>query len=384
MKPDIEELRWTVSLAGQSRFCPTASMLLEKEHCPELKAHLESCALCRSRLADAKLLASEQAWEKLAELVNEPLLEAGGDSEPLPGQIWTVAEKHGGWGEYDQYYHAPQVLVLGVFPYGVVRVAHISNFGDLCAGGDGLLFDEPSKGFAEMWNQYSLPVSWLDVCIGEISGRRLAALSLVEHLHEELEEDSPIDIFRQQELYHSLHFSYGAMEEVMRLTEEWECREEGAEMQSLDEETLENCRKTSGHGATMLFFPNGLPKVSNAQRPRFYVNLEEAAAEAAAANRDFVCLEKGLRVELMDGQATITNEGEEDLYVRFLDEEGFILPVESPGLAEVARATGRELPEFTAIDSDDVASFVLVEAGFPVDVLLDTKAVPEENGIIIL
>ena len=54
MKPDTEELRRTASQAGQSRFCPTAAMLLEKGHSSELRAHLESCALpipphrCRS------------------------------------------------------------------------------------------------------------------------------------------------------------------------------------------------------------------------------------------------------------------------------------------------------------------------------------------------
>ena len=366
MAPDTEELRRLVSQAGQSRFCPTASMLLEKEYSPELCAHLESCALCRSRLADADQLASEHAWEKLAELVNEPLLAPTDALKPLPGQIWTVAEKYGGWGEYDQYYHAPQVLVLGVFPYDVVRVAHISDFGDLGASGDGLLFDEPSKGFAEMWNQYSLPVSWLDVCIGKISGRRLAALRLAEHLHEETKEGSPLDIFRQQELYHSLHFSSGAMEEVMRMAEEWACQESKQDTPT-----------------STIPFPS-IPKVKNNNPPRFDVELDETVAEAAAARPSFICLEKDLRVELKDGEALLTNEGSEDLLVRFVDKEGFILPVEGPGLAEIASATGRELPEFVNLDSDDVASFVFVEAGYEVRVYLDTKAVAEKNGILIL
>ena len=41
MKLTYEELRQLVSLAGQERFCPTASMLMEKEQCPELIAHLK-------------------------------------------------------------------------------------------------------------------------------------------------------------------------------------------------------------------------------------------------------------------------------------------------------------------------------------------------------
>ena len=387
MKPDTEELRRTASQAGQSRFCPTAAMLLEKGHSSELRAHLESCALCRSRLTDADRLASEQAWEKLAELVNEPLLASAGTPEPLPCQIWTVAEKYGGWGEYDQYYHAPQVLVLGVFPYRVVRVAHISDFGELAARGDGLLFDEPSKGFAEMWNQYSLPVSWLDVCIGEISGRRMAALRLTEHLHEDPEEGSPLDIFRQQELYHSMHFSHGAMEEVMRLAEEWNCMEGGAKVHRLDEAARADCRKPSGPSATLLPFPPVLPTVRNVHQPMLYAEPEETAAEAAAAKPEFVCLEKELRVELKDGKAILTNEGNENLLVRFVDAEGFILPVEgSEGsdMAEVARATGRELPEFIEFGAKNVASFVLVKAGHEMTVYLNTEAVAEENGILIL
>lgn len=355
----VEDLRREAVEAGQERFCPTASMLLANDPSPEREAHLESCALCRHRLEDAGRLASEQAWEKLSDLVNEGILAAAGTPAPLPGQVWIVAERHGGWGAYDKYYHAPQVIILDVFPYPVVRVAHISTAAAFFGRGDYALFRDPARGFAEMWNQYSLPASWLDMCIGKISGRDLAACRFTETLAEEPEEGSPLDIFRQQELYHSLHFSRGAVEEVMRLAEEGKRGEGGAV-------TLR------------------LPKVKNSHPPRFFAGLEVIVADAAAAGRDYTCPEKRLRVEIGDGRATLSNDGDEDLCVRFVDKEGFILPVTRRGLAARARETGRELPEYAGLDSADVASFVLVKAGYDVTVSLDAEALAEEGGIIIL
>ena len=213
------ELNEVVMSAARNRFCPNVKLLMEKVPSEELKRHLKKCPFCRETLANNE---EALAWEELSELVNETTLSNSTPDEVLPGQIWTVAEKYSGWGVHDLYYHVPQVVVLSVYPYSVVRVAQISSFPALARNGDVLLDTVPTNSFAEMWNQYSLPAQWLDVCIGKISGRRLGVLHLAEHLHEEIKEGSLIDKFRQQELIHSSHFAMGAMEEVMRLGENFD------------------------------------------------------------------------------------------------------------------------------------------------------------------
>lgn len=224
MKLTYEELRQLVSLAGQERFCPTASMLMEKEQCPELIAHLQCCGPCRSRLADRELLDSELDLERLAEALNEGTLSRPAPGEVRPGQVWQLAPGLGGWGAYAQYYHTPQVLVLDALPYAVVRVAHVSTFGALGGRDDIFLTEDPSDGFAELWNVYSVPESWLDIHVGDVAQGVIAAGKLSRRLQREREpeEGSPQDIFRQQELYHSSHFAMKALGEVMRLTEDWE------------------------------------------------------------------------------------------------------------------------------------------------------------------
>ena len=210
------ELNEVVMSAARNRFCPDVKLLMEKVPSEELKRHLKKCPFCREILADSE---EALAWEEISKMVNGTL--SNSTPEVLPGQIWQLDQTHGGWGVHDLYYRVPQVVVLSVYPYSVVRVAQISLFPALARNGDVLLETVPMNSFVEMWNQYSLPVSWLDVCIGKISGRRLGALRLAEHLHEKIKEGSLIDKFRQQELIHSSHFAMSAMEEVMRLAEDY-------------------------------------------------------------------------------------------------------------------------------------------------------------------
>lgn len=220
-----EELFQKVELAGQDRFCPSASVLMEKEQGPELRKHLELCAWCRSRLEDPEILAGELAMEKLADMLNEDILAQPAPEQVRPGQVWQLSQTHGGWGAYNCYYHAPQVLVRDVLPYGVARVAHVSTFGGLKHQGDISLTDDPAGSFAEFWNVYSVPVSWLDVYVGKVKSGLIAVGNLLFHTQQDQkgpETGSPIDVFRQQELFHSMHFAMNAMDEVMALAEAWE------------------------------------------------------------------------------------------------------------------------------------------------------------------
>lgn len=213
-----EELRGTVIQAARDRFCPDVELLMEKEPSEELKRHLEKCPFCRETLADSEGM---KEWEKLVELVNETLSKRSVPDEVFPGQIWQLAQTCGGWGAHDLYYHAPQVLVLAVYPYNVVRVAQISPFASLAGKGDVPLGTVPVSGFAEMWNVYSVPESWLDLYLGSIPGARLVS-AFMEETGDGPETGSLMDEFRQQELTHSVHFSMGALEEVMALAENWE------------------------------------------------------------------------------------------------------------------------------------------------------------------
>lgn len=225
MELTLEEFLQKVELAGQDRFCPEASVLMEKEHGPALRKHLELCAWCRSRLEEPEILAGEMAMEKLADMLNEDILSQPTPEQVCPGQVWQLAQIHGGWGAYGCYYHAPQVLVRDVLPYGVARVAHVSTFGGLKHQGDISLTDDPAGSFAEFWNVYSVPVSWLDVYVGKVKPGLLAVGNLLFHAQQGQkgpETGSPIDVFRQQELFHSMHFAMKAMDEVMTLAEAWE------------------------------------------------------------------------------------------------------------------------------------------------------------------
>lgn len=220
-----EELFQLVALAAQERFCPGAALLMEKEHGQELREHLEHCASCRSLLESPEDITGELALEKLANILNENILSQPCPEEVQPGQVWQLARSYGGWGAYACYYHAPQVLILDVLPYDVVRVAHISPFGSLKHQGDISLTEDSAGCFAEFWNAYSVPTAWLDVYVGRVRrGLVAAGHSLLYESQEQAgpEEGSPVDVFRQQELYHSMHFAMQAMNEVMELTEKWD------------------------------------------------------------------------------------------------------------------------------------------------------------------
>lgn len=220
-----EELFQIVAQAAQERFCPSAAVFMEKEYSQELREHLEHCELCRARVESQDLLAGDIALEKLAEVFNEDILFQPCPEQVQRGQVWQLDQRHGGWGAYACYYHAPQVLVLDVLPYDVVRVAPINTFGKLKYQGDISLTDDYSGCFAEFWNVYSVPTSWLDVYVGRVRPGLIAAGNLLLHMQQEQEgpeEGSPVDVFRQQELYHSMHFSMKAMSEVMELMEKWD------------------------------------------------------------------------------------------------------------------------------------------------------------------
>ena len=217
-----EELLQMAALAEHERFCPSAAVLMEKEHGAELQEHLGHCARCRSRLESSEILAGELAFEKLADMFNEDIFAQTVPQQVEPGQVWQLGQSYGGWGAYACYYHAPQVLVLDVLPYDVARVAHISSFGALKHQGDISLTDDSSDCFAEFWNVYSVPTSWLDVYVGKVRAGLIAAGDLLFHAQQEQEgpeEGSPIDMFRQHELFHSMHFAMKAMSTVMELTE---------------------------------------------------------------------------------------------------------------------------------------------------------------------
>ena len=216
---DSDERYEDAVLAGQDRFCPEAALLMEKEQSVHVVRHLQQCEFCRERM---KELEGEQAWDKLAELVNESLPVRDVPHEVRPGQIWQLAHTHGGWGDDGYYYHSPQVLVLAVHPCGVARVAHIGTFMSLAADGDVVLETSPWDSFAEMWNVYSVPEDWLDRYLGEVSGTTMSCAFLKEQGWKSPEEGSAVDVFRQQELYHSVHFALGAMEEVMERAEAWQ------------------------------------------------------------------------------------------------------------------------------------------------------------------
>lgn len=220
-----EELFQQVGLAAQERFCPGANLLMEKEHGRELREHLEHCASCRSLLESPENLSGELALEKLADILNEDILSQPHPEKVRAGQVWQLAQSHGGWGADACYYHAPQVLILDVLPYGVVRVAQISTFGCFKHRGDISLTEDSAGCFAEFWNAYSVPASWLDIYVGRVRRGLVAAGHVLLYESQEQEgpeEGSPIDVFRQQELHHSMHFSMTAMREVMELMEKWE------------------------------------------------------------------------------------------------------------------------------------------------------------------
>lgn len=231
-----EELFQQVALAAQERFCPGAALLMEKEHGQELREHLEHCASCRSLLESPEDITGELALEKLANILNENILSQPCPEEVQPGQVWQLARSYGGWGAYACYYHAPQVLILDVLPYDVVRVAHISPFGSLKDQGDISLTEDSAGCFAEFWNTYSVPTAWLDVYVGRVRrGLVAAGHTLLYESQEQAgpEEGSPVDVFRQQELYHSMHFAMQAMNEVMELTEKWD--------EELQRQDIERC-----------------------------------------------------------------------------------------------------------------------------------------------
>lgn len=207
-------------LVNQERRCPPAEHLLTDKGVPELQEHLRFCPTCRKRLDMDK---SKDPFEALTDIFNSDKLPSA--PTPKAGQLWLVDETKGGWDSDGFYYNSPVVMILEILPYHVVRVAQFSHYLAF-AGEDDVRTDGFYDGFVEPWNIYSLPIGWLERCIGNV-GEKIVIRTREAH-EKKIQNSSPpdmtgygtpLDLFRQLELTHSVHFSMPAIGEVMRLME---------------------------------------------------------------------------------------------------------------------------------------------------------------------
>ena len=330
--------------AGTLRFCPPASLLCAENATEEVKEHVRICPVCAEKL---KYREETLSWESLADMMNGNLLSRHEQpKQPQPGQIWQVSEQYGGWGDDHLYYRAPSVLVLKVYPYDVVRVAQICCLPRL-AGEDDFFLDEEEQGFAETWNVYSLPSSWLGLCTGKAMRGVLPRLQGRVMFNVICDEQLPeIESFRRQEIRHSMYFSMAAYAEVMELGEKYHARAEASEpVDSLQQEE-ESC-------SPWLKSLGGLCRISRIERRSF-------AAAAASGNSFWGDRKKdGFSVDVKG--RTVKVDAGRRISLCLLDEKGEPLPVTShddaPGIA--ARKAG--FGEY--VESDDCSRVLCLNGG---------------------
>lgn len=340
--------------AGRHRLCPPPSVLAAFPDDEMLKKHIEACPLCRKRLDE---LDSELLWEHLADLIGgSPKKE---HVHPSPGQVWSVSREKNGWaGSMPRYYNAPDVLILKIFPYNVVRVAQVSGFSAL-ATPDDVFLDAERSVFAESWNIYSLPVSWLDrLRFTALPGAVVLTREISRGPMTNLDKSDPRAQFRLLEVRHSMYFSMNAIHEVAELAESTE--------------------KSASGGAA----PRSVGQLHCSRRPA-ETQFPEELSYAAANGSQIFQWKNLLFVEEKAGKVTITSHYSKALGVQMVDEQGFLIPVRAPHAGSAARKTGLELPEFASSDSD-VASFAVIPPREKLTFRLEGNASPAAIQVFVL
>jgi hypothetical protein len=133
-------------------------------------------------------------WPRKALSIHWPGLASGERPQPAAGQIWSLAQRLGGWLHPGRYIHPPLVLVLEVLPGAHLWGAQLFDTPELAGPGDVPL--GPGQGLAEAWNTAILPVQTLEQHLGDVSPGHLHAVREAAQGEYCVPEDSGIAAFR--------------------------------------------------------------------------------------------------------------------------------------------------------------------------------------------
>jgi hypothetical protein len=193
-------------LAWNQRCCPPYAVLTGPVN-SALEQHLRCCPLCR-----------RERNTGLPAIHLDPAQPPAKQTEPRPGELWSVSAALSGWGAKHRYYSSPVVLVVRVIE-DCVNV--VQTFGDpALAGPSDVLFDNGLVGFAESWNSYTLQSSSLEHLLGRVSDNCLAlVLQEADRSPAEVEPGSLLWFFRQMEVETGWHFAGQALEGLFAATD---------------------------------------------------------------------------------------------------------------------------------------------------------------------
>ncbi|MFO7801629.1 MAG: hypothetical protein R6V55_04985 [Desulfovermiculus sp.] len=204
--PEIAAKKLVLQTVFHKRTCPPEDLLLHWQDDPKMHRHVQSCLFCRERL---EMLQEHPELSEVVSALAGSYLRGGGtcgdthrqNSEPAPGQIWSLKPHLGGWGPDAAHFNPPLVLIVSLLsdPIQAVRVAQIFHEPDLAGPGDVEL--SPEQGLAEAWNVYTLAAADLDSCRESIDPELLATVqSQARLIHPDPEQHSVLQAFRELEL----------------------------------------------------------------------------------------------------------------------------------------------------------------------------------------
>lgn len=210
-QPDPQDLKQALRTATVMRTCPPLSQILEGKS-KQAEEHIRRCVYCTDLLKDPP---DTDAWDELAEAMHHLAFEPAW-TEPKPGQIWSIKDSLAGWDDEYRYFNAPQVLILEVLQdHKAVHAAQI--YDDLLLQGPGDIYLGSEYGFAQSWNTYTLSSLDLEAYWGETDQQTLDLVLKNEKAdQEEIDEQSVLYFFRQQEFDTGAYFSLKSINKMMQ------------------------------------------------------------------------------------------------------------------------------------------------------------------------